>query len=380
MVHADPSPILAPAPHPEPGSKVVVGLSGGVDSSVAALRLKRAGYEVIGLFMKNWEEDDGTEYCTALADLADAQAVADRLAIPLETANFAAEYWDAVFEHFLTEYRAGRTPNPDVLCNREIKFNVFQDYAEALGAQWVATGHYADLGRLGSAPCLLRGADDNKDQSYFLHAVPGARFERCLFPLGPTTKPVIREEAAAAGLPTHAKKDSTGICFIGERRFNDFLSRYVQGTPGSVESVEGETLGTHQGLAFYTFGQRQGLGIGGRRDSDGTPWYVVEKDLARNVLLVAQGHEHPALFHDELIAEALNWIGPPPELPLRCTAKIRYRQRDQACEVEALPGGRVRVRFAEAQRAVTPGQWVVFYAGRRCLGGGRILERARSAP
>jgi tRNA-specific 2-thiouridylase len=210
--------------------------------------------------------------------------------------------------------------------------------------------------------------------------VPGARFERCLFPLGPTAKPVIREEAAAAGLPTHAKKDSTGICFIGERRFNDFLSRYVQGTPGSVESVEGETLGTHQGLAFYTFGQRQGLGIGGRRDSDGTPWYVVEKDLARNVLLVAQGHEHPALFHDELIAEALNWIGPPPELPLRCTAKIRYRQRDQACEVEALPGGRVRVRFAEAQRAVTPGQWVVFYAGRRCLGGGRILERARSAP
>jgi tRNA-specific 2-thiouridylase len=380
MVHADPSPILAPAPHPEPGSKVVVGLSGGVDSSVAALRLKRAGYEVIGLFMKNWEEDDGTEYCTALADLADAQAVADRLAIPLETANFAAEYWDAVFEHFLTEYRAGRTPNPDVLCNREIKFNVFQDYAEALGAQWVATGHYADLGRLGSAPCLLRGADDNKDQSYFLHAVPGARFERCLFPLGPTAKPVIREEAAAAGLPTHAKKDSTGICFIGERRFNDFLSRYVQRTPGSVESVEGETLGTHQGLAFYTFGQRQGLGIGGRRDSDGTPWYVVEKDLARNVLLVAQGHEHPALFHDELIAEALNWIGPPPELPLRCTAKIRYRQRDQACEVEALPEGRVRVRFAEAQRAVTPGQWVVFYAGRRCLGGGRILERARSAP
>jgi tRNA-specific 2-thiouridylase len=380
MVHADPSPILAPAPHPEPGSKVIVGLSGGVDSSVAALRLKRAGYEVIGLFMKNWEEDDGTEYCTALADLADAQAVADRLAIPLETANFAAEYWDAVFEHFLTEYRAGRTPNPDVLCNREIKFNVFQDYAEALGAQWVATGHYADLGRLGSAPCLLRGADDNKDQSYFLHAVPGARFERCLFPLGPTAKPVIREEAAAAGLPTHAKKDSTGICFIGERRFNDFLSRYVQGTPGSVESVEGETLGTHQGLAFYTFGQRQGLGIGGRRDSDGTPWYVVEKDLARNVLLVAQGHEHPALFHDELIAEALNWIGPPPELPLRCTAKIRYRQRDQACEVEALPEGRVRVRFAEAQRAVTPGQWVVFYAGRRCLGGGRILERARSAP
>ena len=380
MVHADPSPILAPAPHPEPGSKVVVGLSGGVDSSVAALRLKRAGYEVIGLFMKNWEEDDGTEYCTALADLADAQAVADRLAIPLETANFAAEYWDAVFEHFLTEYRAGRTPNPDVLCNREIKFNVFQDYAEALGAQWVATGHYADLGRLGSAPCLLRGADDNKDQSYFLHAVPGARFERCLFPLGPTAKPVIREEAAAAGLPTHAKKDSTGICFIGERRFNDFLSRYVQGTPGSVESVEGETLGTHQGLAFYTFGQRQGLGIGGRRDSDGTPWYVAEKDLARNVLLVAQGHEHPALFHDELIAEALNWIGPPPELPLRCTAKIRYRQRDQACEVEALAEGRVRVRFAEAQRAVTPGQWVVFYAGRRCLGGGRILERARSAP
>ena len=380
MVQAEPSPRQAPAPRPEPGSKVVVGLSGGVDSSVAALRLKRAGYDVIGLFMKNWEEDDGTEYCTALADLADAQAVADRLAIPLETANFAAEYWDAVFEHFLTEYRAGRTPNPDILCNREIKFNVFQDYAEALGAQWVATGHYADLARLEGAPCLLRGVDDNKDQSYFLHAVPGSRFERCLFPLGPTPKPAIREEAAAAGLPTHAKKDSTGICFIGERRFSDFLSRYVHGAPGPVESVEGEALGTHQGLAFYTFGQRQGLGIGGRRDSDGTPWYVVEKDLARNVLIVAQGHEHPALFHDELIAEELNWIGPAPELPLRCTAKIRYRQRDQACEVEALAEGRVRVRFAEAQRAVTPGQWVVFYAGRRCLGGGRILERARSAP
>jgi tRNA-specific 2-thiouridylase len=378
MVQAVPPLSLGPAPQPEAGARVVVGLSGGVDSSVAALRLKRAGYDVIGLFMKNWEEDDGTEYCTALEDLADAQAVANRLDIPLETANFAAEYWDAVFEHFLSEYQAGRTPNPDVLCNREIKFNVFQDYAEALGAHWVATGHYADLAMLEGQPCLLRGADANKDQSYFLHAVPGARFAQCLFPLGPSPKPEIRREAEAAGLPTHAKKDSTGICFIGERRFSDFLARYVKGEEGPLESVDGEELGVHQGLAFYTFGQRQGLGIGGRADSDGAPWYVVEKDAARNTLIVAQGHEHPALFHNELVAEGLNWIGPAPTLPLRCTAKIRYRQRDQACTVSLAAPGQLRVLFDESQRAVTPGQWVVFYEGARCLGGGQIIQRSRA--
>jgi tRNA-specific 2-thiouridylase len=365
-------------------TRVMVGMSGGVDSSVAALRLLEAGYEVEGLFMKNWDEDDGTEYCTAIADLEDAQRVADRLGIRLHTANFAAEYWDNVFEQFLAEYRAGRTPNPDVLCNREIKFNVFIEYAQALGADRIATGHYARLRHQvpvdgGSGVRLLRGIDVNKDQTYFLHAVPGAQLAQCLFPVGELAKDEVRRIAAAADFHNHAKKDSTGICFIGERRFADFLERYLSRTPGPIMSLEGVHLGEHRGLSFYTLGQRQGLGIGGTRHGSDAPWYVVEKDQARNALLVVQGSDHPALTHDWLLTRDPSWIDLPPSLPLRCTAKVRYRQQDQACHVSRRADGGLLVRFDEAQRAVTPGQWVCFYDGEACLGGGMIESRGRSA-
>jgi tRNA-specific 2-thiouridylase len=359
-------------------TRVMVGMSGGVDSSVAALRLIEAGYRVEGLFMKNWDEDDGSEYCTALADLEDARRVCAQLEIPLHTANFAAEYWDNVFEEFLAEYRAGRTPNPDVLCNREIKFNVFLEYAEMLGADFIATGHYARLRRDGDRVRLLRGLDAGKDQSYFLHAVPGAQLGRCLFPVGEMSKAEVREVAARAGFHNHAKKDSTGICFIGERRFADFLERWLSREPGPVLSVEGEELGEHRGLSFYTLGQRQGLGIGGTRNGSEAPWYVAEKDAERNALIVAQGADHPELFHDWLESAEIAWIDAVPELPLRCTAKIRYRQKDQACTVSRQADRRVRVQFDDPQRAVTPGQWVCLYDGEVCLGGGVIEQRGRT--
>ncbi len=355
-------------------TKIIVGMSGGVDSSVSALLLREQGYRVEGLFMKNWEEDDGTEYCTAREDYADAQAVADKLGITLHAANFAAEYWDNVFEHFLEEYRAGRTPNPDILCNREIKFRAFLDYALTLGADAIATGHYARRGEADGRGTLLKGLDANKDQSYFLHAVGHRELEQSLFPLGAMEKPAVRRLAEQHGLATAKKKDSTGICFIGERRFTDFLQQYLPAQPGDICSLDGELLGRHQGLMYHTIGQRQGLGIGGLANHGEAPWYVVEKDLERNILLVAQGNDHPALFKSTLFSREILWIaGSEPVLPLACSAKVRYRQADQSCTLSR-EGEGYRVDFDQPQRAVTPGQSVVFYLGERCLGGG-IIER-----
>ena len=361
------------ADRPPSGQKVIVGMSGGVDSSVSAWLLMQKGYAVEGLFMKNWEEDDGTDYCTAREDLADAQAVCDRLGITLHQANFAAEYWDRVFEHFLDEYKAGRTPNPDILCNKEIKFRAFLDYALQLGADFIATGHYTRRSA-GNPAQLLRGVDANKDQSYFLHAVAGTQIARTLFPVGEIEKPEVRRIAAELGLATAAKKDSTGICFIGERRFKDFLAQYLPAQPGAIETDKGEVIGEHQGLMYYTLGQRQGIGIGGLKDADEAPWYVVHKDVARNVLVIGQGHEHSLMMSRSLFAREIDWVaGEPPAFPLTCTAKTRYRQPDQACTV-AHDGERYRVDFQETQRAVTPGQSVVFYVGDVCLGGGVIEE------
>lgn len=405
---------------PKPGGKVILGMSGGVDSSVAALLLKQQGYAVEGLFMKNWEEDDQEEYCSAKADMFDALAVADALDIPLHHANFAADYWDRVFAQFLTEYQAGRTPNPDVLCNREIKFNLFRQQAEALGADLIATGHYARLQSVAGEVRLLKAADSGKDQTYFLQAVSQAQLQGVVFPLGDLNKTEVRRLARAAGFAIHDKKDSTGICFIGERRFKDFLASYLPAQPGDIVTIEGEVLGQHQGLMFHTLGQRQGLGIGGRRDAGEAPWYVVAKRLAENQLVVAQGNDHPALFAYGLKTDTLHWIGKPP-VPVQqqragslvgetageadrdsltragkplapnhheqesrlglahgepddgfsCTAKIRYRQPDQACVLHSTASG-FEVRFREPQRAITPGQWVCLYDGEVCLGGGII--------
>lgn len=358
-------------------TRVIVGMSGGVDSSVAALLLLEQGYAVEGLFMKNWDEDDGTEYCTAKADLADAKAVCDRIGITLHTANFAAEYWDRVFEHFIAEYSAGRTPNPDILCNKEIKFRAFLDYALLLGADFIATGHYARVKRGGGERALLlKGLDPNKDQSYFLHAVGGDKLARTLFPVGELPKSEVREIARRHGLVTHDKKDSTGICFIGERRFKDFLQRYLPAQPGVIETVDGHPIGEHHGLMYHTIGQRQGLGIGGVRGGGEEPWYVVGKDLARNVLLVAQGADHPSLFKQCLTFSHADWVaGERPALPARLHAKTRYRQADQPCTLTALSDGSYRVDFDQPQRAITPGQSVVFYEGEICLGGG-VIEQA----
>ncbi|MCJ1878514.1 tRNA 2-thiouridine(34) synthase MnmA [Pseudomonas nitroreducens] len=359
-------------------TRVIVGMSGGVDSSVSALLLKEQGYQVEGLFMKNWEEDDGTEYCTAMTDLADAQAVCDRIGIKLHTANFAAEYWDNVFEHFLEEYKAGRTPNPDILCNREIKFKAFLDYAVALGADLIATGHYVRRRDIDGRSELLKGLDPNKDQSYFLHAVGGEQIGKTLFPVGELEKPEVRAIAEKYGLATAKKKDSTGICFIGERRFSDFLKQYLPAQPGDIETTDGTVIGKHVGLMYHTIGQRQGLGIGGLKNADDSPWYVLEKDLTRNVLVVGQGNDHPWLFSRALHASHIYWVNPVDlDQPKTLRAKVRYRQADQDCVLERTESG-YRAVFDEPQRAVTPGQSVVFYDGEICLGGG-VIESAEPA-
>ena len=350
----------------------MVGLSGGVDSSVAALKLIEQGHHVEGLFMKNWEEDDSSEYCAAAEDLADATAVAKRLGIKLHTVNFSAEYWDRVFSHFLDEYRAGRTPNPDVLCNREIKFKAFLDYALQLGAEAIATGHYAGIEKQDDRFQLMRAKDDNKDQTYFLYLLNQQQLSHARFPLAEINKEDVRSMALKAGLQTHNKKDSTGICFIGERRFRDFLSHYLPARPGDIETPHGEKLGSHQGLMYYTIGQRQGLGIGGIKGSGETPWFVAAKDLQRNVLIVVQGKSHPLLFAPALLAKQIHWIAQTPQFPLRCMARCRHRQPLQACSVSLREHDTLHVVFDEPQRAVTPGQAIVFYQQQICLGGATI--------
>lgn len=348
-------------------------MSGGVDSSVSALLLKQQGFEVEGLFMKNWEEDDTEEYCSATVDLADARQVCDKLEIPLHTVNFSSEYWDQVFEHFLQEYRSGRTPNPDIMCNKEIKFKAFLDRAQVLGATRIATGHYVRSRTLDGQIQLLKGMDQNKDQSYFLYALNQYQISHALFPIGGLDKPEVRKLAARHGFRVHDKKDSTGICFIGERKFRDFLERYLPAQPGIIETSEAEPVGEHNGLMYYTIGQRQGLGIGGKMEGTDEPWYVVDKKLSTNTLVVAQGHHHPRLFYTNCSITDLHWINRfEMELPYVCSAKIRYRQQDQPCRVTAIEDQSAVIKFDRPQRAVTPGQALVFYQNDVCLGGGTI--------
>ncbi len=351
--------------------KVVVGMSGGVDSSVAALLLKRAGHEVTGLFMKNWEDDDNDEYCSTREDLVDAAAAADVIGIDLEAVNFAAEYKDRVFADFLREYAAGRTPNPDVLCNAEIKFKAFLDHAMRLGAEKIATGHYARVS-FDKSFRLLKGRDAAKDQSYFLHRLTQEQLSRVLFPVGELRKAEVRRMAQEAGLPNHAKKDSTGICFIGERPFREFLNRYLPKAPGPIVDEDGRRLGEHMGLAFYTIGQRKGIGVGGTAGGSAEAWYVAEKRMASNELLVVQGHDHPLLMKKALSASDASWIAGAPEAGRDFCGKTRYRQADAACTLSETAGGEMRIEFAAPQWAVTPGQSVVLYDREVCLGGGII--------
>ena len=359
--------------------KIIVGMSGGVDSSVAALLLKRQGFEVVGLFMKNWEDDDDEEYCSTRQDLIDCASVADVIGIDLEVVNFAAEYKERVFAAFLAEYSAGRTPNPDVLCNAEIKFRAFLDHAVSLGAKRIATGHYAGVRKVRTEDGterveLLKAADRTKDQSYFLHRLNQEQLSRVLFPLSEISKTEVRRVAREAGLHNFAKRDSTGICFIGERPFREFLNRYLPRQPGPMKTPEGRSVGEHIGLAFYTIGQRKGIGLGGMKGADGEPWYVAAKDMARNELIVVQGHDHPLLLRTSLEASDLSWVsGTAPPADVLYAAKTRYRQADAPCRV-AVDGDVLKAEFSQAQWAVTPGQSVVVYAGDVCLGGGVITR------
>ena len=361
--------------------KVIVGMSGGVDSSVSAYLLQQQGYQVEGLFMKNWEDDDNDEYCAAAEDLADAQAVCDKLGIELHAINFSAEYWDNVFEYFLAEYKAGRTPNPDILCNKEIKFKAFLQFAsEVLAADYIAMGHYVSRRQTADGKFeMLRGLDSNKDQSYFLYTLDHVQVSRSLFPVGELEKPEVRRIAEEQGLITANKKDSTGICFIGERKFTEFLSKYLPAQPGKIESVDGEEIGEHQGLMYHTLGQRKGLHIGGMKNNNNQePWYVVDKDMERNVLLVAQGHNHPRLFSTGLMASQLHWVSREPlTQPLRCTVKTRYRQTDVPCLVTPIGEDQIEVTFDKPELAVTPGQSAVFYLDDVCLGGAIIDVQIR---
>jgi tRNA-specific 2-thiouridylase len=352
---------------------VVVGMSGGVDSSVTALLLKQQGYQVTGLFMKNWEDDDDEEYCSSREDLIDAVSAAEVIGIPIEAVNFAKEYKDRVFSYFLREYEAGRTPNPDILCNSEIKFKAFIDHALRLGADFIAMGHYAQVREVDGLFQLLKADDASKDQSYFLHRLSQAQLSRAMFPLGKLLKTEVREIARQHHLANYNKRDSTGICFIGERPFREFLNRYLPTQPGDMVTPEGKKVGTHQGLAFYTIGQRQGLGIGGGKEGTGEPWFVAGKDIPNNKLIVVQGHDHPALLTPQLDAIDMHWIsGQAPDITRHYAAKTRYRQHDAACRITALNGDRASFEFDEAQWAVTPGQSVVVYDGVVCLGGGII--------
>jgi len=356
--------------------KIIVGMSGGVDSSVTALTLLQQGYDITGLFMKNWEEDDDTGQCTAIEDLADAQQVCDKLGIALKTVNFSAEYWDDVFAVCLDEFRAGRTPNPDILCNQQIKFKAFMDFASDLGGTVIATGHYAQIHQDEQGHYhLIKGLDAGKDQSYFLYTLGQAQLQHSLFPMGGIQKSAVRAMAEQAGFITHNKKDSTGICFIGERKFKTFLQRFLPAQPGDMQTPEGQIIAQHQGLMYYTLGQRQGLGIGGVAGKNEDPWYVLAKDMDNNRLIVGQGHNHPMMFHQQLEACSLSWVsGHPLHETLRCQAKTRYRQPDQDCQVTPIDNNRCLVQFTQAQRAMTPGQSVVFYQQDECLGGG-IIDR-----
>ncbi|MDT8861518.1 tRNA 2-thiouridine(34) synthase MnmA [Alkalihalobacillus sp. MEB130] len=351
-------------------TRVVVGMSGGVDSSVTALLLKEQGYDVIGIFMKNWDDTDESGFCTATEDYEDVIQVCNQIGIPYYAVNFEKQYWDKVFTYFLEEYKAGRTPNPDVMCNKEIKFKAFLNHAMSLGADYVATGHYARVEERDGNFVLLRGVDNNKDQTYFLNALSQKQLSKTMFPIGHLPKKEVRERALEANLATAKKKDSTGICFIGERNFKEFLSEFLPAQPGEMQTVDGEVKGQHDGLMYYTLGQRQGLGIGGA----GEPWFVIDKDLERNVLIVGQGFHHEGLYSEGLDAIGMNWIVSKPsfEKEFTCMAKLRYRQDDQKVTVYPKEDGTARVYFHEPQRAVTPGQAVVLYEGDVCLGGGTI--------
>lgn len=356
---------------------IIVGMSGGVDSSVTAALLLEQGHQVTGMFMKNWDEDDGSEQCTALKDLADAQQVCDTLGIELKTVNFASEYWDAVFSVFLADLALGRTPNPDILCNKHIKFKAFLAYAtQDLGADYIATGHYARITQKQNEYFLLKGLDSRKEQSYFLYTLDQHALRKSLFPIGHLHKTDIRKMAKKYAFANHHKKDSTGICFIGERKFKQFLQRYLPAQPGEMYTPEGRYIAQHSGLMYYTFGQRQGLGIGGVKNAPDKPWYVLDKDLDKNILIVGQDHHHPLILHNTLEAGQLDWcVKQPPTKTMQCTAKTRYRQADQACKLIPLVENRIKVVFEQQQRAITPGQSVVFYVAETCLGGGIIETR-----